>query len=63
MSIDYEKFEPEDAETQSRWGRELVTTHLVSLKTGGCPPPTASQNEAKSGAVGAKYNKTVENWW
>ncbi|MHC4543306.1 MAG: hypothetical protein ACYTDW_00865 [Planctomycetota bacterium] len=40
MSIDYDKFDPEDAEAQSLWGRELVTTHSVSFKTGssrGCP--------------------------
>ncbi len=35
MSIDYDKFEPEDAKAQSRWGRELVTTHSASLGTGG----------------------------
>jgi len=64
MSIGYEKFEPEDAEAQSRWGCELVAAHSVSLKTGslwGCRP-TASQSETKRGASEAKYNKTVGNW-
>ncbi len=35
MFIDYDKYETEDAEAQSSWGRELVTAHSTSLGTGG----------------------------
>lgn len=61
MSIDYEIFEPEDAESQSRWGRELVTTHSVSLKTGGCPPQQLRKAKLKVGQLGLNTTKQLKN--